>query len=244
LDSLLFESLSPFAVQFAGIGVLTAANFAANHAVSRPLPRLVYTIFIVFLAGTVIPAIALGVLLAHGLLKSQTLGLAPGALVAALGLGTLFLLGSVWREDAAQWRRIPRLLIALFAPSLAEVLVFLGLVFTGAHALLVPWTGPLLGGAGAAAVTSAAFALYHLTHAAPWNAWRTVKILLVVWLAIALFYAFTANLWAAALLNTLMATVGFVKNRVTRPEEQPVAISALLDVAAICSVLWICGIWL
>jgi hypothetical protein len=219
----------------AGIGVLTAANFAANHVVRR-VPRFVYALLVIFLAGTVVPTFALRALVGD-VGQPAILQFAPLPLAAAGLVGGVFLLSAMRDEDAAQWRRLPGLLIALFAPSLAEVLVFLGIVFGSVETLLWESVGRWPATIAAILLTSASFALYHLTHAAPWSEWRVVKILFVVWLGIGAFFALTQNLWAAALLNTLMATVGFVKNRVTRPEEQPVFVSLLMDVLAVVAVL-------
>src|SRR5690348_6142204 len=59
LNSLVLLSPAAMAQVFAGIGVLTVANYAANHAVRRHIPRLVYTVLVVFLCGTLVPAFAL-----------------------------------------------------------------------------------------------------------------------------------------------------------------------------------------
>jgi hypothetical protein len=86
-------------------------------------------------------------------------------------------------------------------------------------------------------VSSAAFALYHLTHGPPWNQWGMIRTLFLVWLVVAGAYAWTENLWAAALVNTCMATIGFIKGRVTAAEEQPLLASLTLDVAAVAATL-------
>jgi hypothetical protein len=217
------------------VAALSVANFAANHLVPRHA-RFAYTVLVVFLAGTILPAVALKAMLSAALLQAPAFAIAAGPLALAAAVGGLYLFLAVRREDPAQLRRLPRLLIALFAPSLAEVLVFVGIVFTAASALLAPWTGLLAAQALAVLATSAAFSLYHLTHAAPWNSWRMVRILFLVWLLIGGFYAVTGNLWAAAVLNTLLAVIGFVKNRITRPEEQSVAMLVLLDVLGVAAV--------
>jgi CAAX prenyl protease-like protein len=223
----------------AGLGavaLLSAANYAANHLVRSGYPRFAYTVLVVLAAGTIVPALALKRLVAMGVLARGALAFSPWPLAVALAGGLAFLFLSLRDQPAGQLRRVPKLLVALFAPSLAEVLVFAGIVFSATQYLLTPWIGHIAAAAAAVAVTSLSFGTYHLTHAAPWNSLRMVGILLIVWLFIALFYALTGNLWATALLNTLLATVGFVRNRVTRPEEQPVIVSAILDVAAVAAV--------
>jgi hypothetical protein len=217
------------------VAALGLANFAANHLVPRH-GRLAYALVVVFLAGTIAPALALKALRSAGLLAPTVLSVALWPLALALTLGGLYLFLAVRRDTPAQLSRLPKLLIALFAPSLAEVLVFVGVVYTAASVLLVPRLGPLAANAAAIVATSAAFSLYHLTHAAPWNSWRMVRILFLVWLGLGGFYALTGNLWATAVLNTLLAVIGFVKNRVTRPEELSVPMLVALDVLGIAAV--------
>jgi len=64
--------------------------------------------------------------------------------------------------------------------------------------------------------------------------------LFLVWLVLAGFYALTRDLWAVSLFNTLLATIGFVKNRVSRPQEQPLLVSVLFDVLGVATVVWLC----
>jgi len=236
-----FSTLTPPQLAIvAGLGagvVLCAANYAANHLVRRAYPRLAYTVLVVLAAGTIVPALALKRLVVTGVLALGALAFSPWPLALALAAGLAFLFLSLRDQPADQLRRVPKLLVALFAPSLAEVLVFVGIIFSLTRYLLTPSLGHIAAGAASVAVTSLSFSAYHLTHAAPWNSMRMVKILLIVWLFIALFYALTENLWATALLNTLLATVGFVRNRVTRPQEEPVLLSALLDLVAVAVVV-------
>ncbi|HXC55382.1 MAG TPA: CPBP family glutamic-type intramembrane protease [Rhizomicrobium sp.] len=223
----------------AGLGAVlafSAANFAANHLAPRH-PRLVYVLFVVLLAGTVIPALALRTLARAAVAGSGALAFSPWPLGLALAAGGAFLALSLRGEHAEQIGRLPGLLVALLPPSLAEVLVFVGIVFNLAEHLTAPWLGRPLAIAAAILTTSVSFGLYHLTHAAPWNSRRMVRILLIVWLFIGGFYAATGNLWATALLNTAMAAVGFVKNRVTRPTELSFAALLALDAAAVGIVL-------
>lgn len=229
-------SLFPFAAGLGAVLALSTANYAANHLAPRH-PRFVYAFAVVFVAGTVIPMLALKALARAGALDVQALMFSLWPLGLGLTAGLAFMGLSLRGEPAAQWRRLPRLLIALFAPSLAEVLVFVGIVFSLTQYFAAPWLGRSAATAAAIAATSLSFGLYHLTHAAPWNSPRLVRILLIVWLLIGGFYAVTGNLWATALLNTAMAAVGFVKNRVTRPEEQSFAVLIALDVAAVAVVL-------
>ncbi len=244
MESILLSNSAIASILLLGPGAgsllaLTLANLIANHGLGRVPPRLAYTIVVVFLVGTLLPAFALREFLRAGVVEGRLFGFSAAAIAAAMVLGGGFLFLSIREEPAEQRRRVPTLLVALFAPSLAEVLVFAGIVFAMVEHLMCG-AGPVIAGSAAVAATSLSFALYHLTHAAPWNNWRVLKILLVVWIVIAGFAAVTRNLWATALLNTLLATIGFVKNRVTRPEQQPLAVSFLLDVLAVVSVAWLC----
>ncbi len=219
----------------AAVLLLGVANYAANHLAPRH-PRYAYTVLVVLLCGTAAPAFALRLLAGAGILDLRALSANGWPFALALAGGGAFLALSIRDEPAEQLRRLPRLLISLFAPSLAEVLVFVGIVYGIADFLVRPAFGAVASAIAATLVTSISFGLYHLTHAAPWNSLRMVRILLIVWLFIGGFYALTHDLWATALLNTLLATIGFVKNRVTGPEEQPLSVSALLDAVGIAAV--------
>jgi membrane protease YdiL (CAAX protease family) len=172
-----------------------------------------------------------------GVLRSSVLAFEPLELTAALVGGLAILAFFLRGQPQAQRWRAPVLVVALFGPSLAEVLVFAGIVFTAAEYVLAPGTGPLIAAMGAALASSAAFALYHLTHGAPWNQWRMIRTLFAVWLLVAGTYAWTTNLWAAVIVNTCMATIGFIKGRVTRAEEQPLLVSVGLDLVAVVALM-------
>ena len=225
------------ALGLGAVAVLAAANLVANHVVRRPYQRIFYSLFVVLVAGTLVAALELKRLAATGAFAVGALDFAPAASALALSGGFVFLAFSLWSESSEQWQRLPQLLAALFAPSLAEALVFVGIVFSLTQYLLTPALGHIAAVSAAVLVTSASFGVYHFTHAAPWNSWHTIRILFVVWLFVGLFYALTGNLWATAILNTLLATIGFVRNRVTRPEEQPLAASLLFDLAGIVAVV-------
>jgi hypothetical protein len=229
------NAFPPLSFGIGAVATLSLANFAANHLFPRHA-RFAYALLIVILAGTVAPALALKAMRAGGLLPPAAFSIAPWPLAFAVAVGGLYLFLAVRHDEPAQHRRLPKLLIALFAPSLAEVLVFVGVVFTAASVLLTPRIGPLAAKVAAVVTTSAAFGLYHLTHAAPWNSWRMVRILFLVWLLIGGFYAVTGNLWATATLNTLLAMIGFVKNRGTRPEELSAPTLVALDALGIAAV--------
>lgn len=231
-------SLSPAALGLAAVGLLGAANFAAHHMAPRH-GRLAYAVIVILLCGTLAPAYAVRRLVGAGLAAPNALVLAPLPIALVAAAGIAFLALSIRGEPLDQWRRLPKLVLALLAPSLMEVLVFVGIVFSLVETFTRPVFGQVAAAAFAIVATSASFGLYHLTHAAPWNSLRMVRILFVVWLFVGGAYALTHNLWAVALLNTLLAAIGFVKNRVTRPEELSAMSIVLLDAAAIAAVVFI-----
>ena len=114
------------------------------------------------------------------------------------------------------------LFVWLIGASLMEVLVFIGIVHNVIAALAVRFL-PRWGAALVATViASLAFGFYHFSHAPPWNTPSTAWTLTVVWLAVSAVYLLTRSLWAAAAFNTVMATVGFIVNRVTRLDDQSI----------------------
>jgi len=239
LETLISPTLREMALvaAMASALVLAAANYLANHAVQKRLPRLAYTVLVVLVCGTLLPAAALRGLTGSGILQSSVLAWEPLALAAAIIGGGVLLAAFLRSQPGAEWRRVPVLVVALLGPSLAEVLVFAGLIYTVAEYALAAQLSRWLAAAAAAIVSAAAFALYHLTHGPPWNEWRLIRTLFLVWLLVAATYVWTVNLWAAAAINTCMATIGFIKGRVTRAEEQPLVVSAALDAAAVLAVV-------
>jgi membrane protease YdiL (CAAX protease family) len=144
-----------------------------------------------------------------------------------------FVRGQLRRE---LWHSL-RLFVALFAVSLAEVLVFLSILFNltevvAGSLLHPPWT-PV----AAAIVSSALFGLYHFTHSPPWNNWAQAGRLFVVWLFVCLAYALTRDAWAAAIIDASFATIGFVRNRVTTLDGTSIVTAVALDILSIIVVV-------
>lgn len=152
-------------------------------------------------------------------------------------LGFCLIALALRRQLQSKFRRSLRLLIALFAVSLAEVLVFLGILFNLAEAVVGPLLPPLWGSVTAAIVSSALFGLYHFTRSAPWNNWGQAARLSVVWLFVCLAYVLTRNVWAATIIDTSFATIGFVRNHVTTLDDKPIMSALALDVLSVIFVV-------
>ncbi len=131
---------------------------------------------------------------------------------------------------------VPRLFTWLLMASLAEVLVFLGVVFPlGRLALPRRWAANRAAAGGAGVVLSGVcFGLFHFSYGAPWNTWGAALPLMVVWLVVALVYVGTRSLAAAVAFNNVMAVIGFVRGGVTLPGS--LALGLALDALAMGAV--------
>ena len=206
------------------VGVYATANWIARHVWTVPGGRVGYLLAVPILVGIVLPAWirARRDVAVLGLSRRDALAV-PGALtVGASILGLL-----AWGAPGAEPVRLARLALHMIPPSLAEALVFVGALF---DALRPRWG--IVASVGAASV---AFGLYHFTFYPPWNTWAVALRLVPVWVAVCLVYVLGRSLWAAAAFNTLMAVTGFVVNRVTRLDGEPVALAALLAVGALAA---------
>ncbi|MGD0187308.1 MAG: CPBP family glutamic-type intramembrane protease [Roseiarcus sp.] len=234
-------SIPPIAVLVALIaaGALPLANYIANHVARTRRGAWAYPLAVVFAAGTLAPLLAARWLTRSGWIGSDlpidgadapVLG---GALVVGLALIALALRG----PRISEFPHILRLLAALFAVSLAEVLVFLSLLFAvteriAASTLASPWATLAAG-----IVSSVAFGLYHFTHPPPWNAWARAAPLMIVWLFVCLAYVATRDAWAAAIVDACFATIGFVKNRVKTLDDMRTATALALDALSVAAVV-------
>lgn len=238
-------SFSPAGAIIALIGTaaLPLANYLANHLACVKRRKLLYPLAVVFLAGTLVPALSVRWLTRGGWIGSDPLfnGGRAAVLGISLAVGFCLIALALRGQLRGELRRTVRLFIALFAVSLAEVLVFLVIVFNLTEVVVAPLLNPLWGSVVAAIISSALFGLYHFTHAAPWNNWAQAARLSVVWLFVCLAYVLTRDAWAAAIIDTSFATIGFVRNRVTALDAIPVETALALDVLGIIVVVAI--IW-
>lgn len=222
---------------------LPLANYLANHVARTRRSALAYPLTVVLVAGTVAPLLAERWLARNGWVRGDlpidgadapVLG---GALVVGLGLIALALRG----PRPSEFPHILKLLAALFAVSLAEVLVFLSLLFAVTEALAAPTLGSPGATIAAALASSVAFGLYHFTHPPPWNSWARAAPLIVVWLFVCLAYTLTRDAWAAAIVDACFATIGFMRYRVKTLDELGTATALALDALSIAAVVAIVG---
>ena len=234
-------SFSPAGAIIALIGAsaLPLANYLAHHVVRVKRGRLLYPLAVVFLAGTLVPALSVRWLTRGGWIRAD----APfsGGRAAVLGIslvvGCCLIVLALRGQLRGELRRAVRLFIALFAVSLAEVLVFLVILFNLTEVVLAPLFHPLWGLVAAAVVCSALFGLYHFTHPAPWNNWAQAARLSVVWFFVCLAYVLTRDVWAATIIDTSFATIGFVRNRVMTLDATPPVTALALDALSIIFVV-------
>ncbi len=218
-----------------GASALPLANYLANH-IGRPRRgTLVYPLAVVLIAGTAVPILVVRWLTRSGWMKSDLpvdggdAALLGVTLVVGLGLIALALRG----PRMSELPRILRLFVALFAISLAEVLVFLSILFNAMELvagsmLRSPWAS-----VAAAIGSSVLFGLYHFTHSQPWNSWARAAPLIVVWLFVSFAYVLTRDAWAAAIVDTSFATIGFVRYRVTMLDDMRIVTAVALDALSI-----------
>ena len=216
------------AVALAGLSILVlafAANTFFNHTARgagvKAIPGLYPLVFFVGL-GTIVPAWLLGTLQAGGA-TARLLGLGldrrdalatlvalvVGIAIASLPLVPLLLSGL----DPLQ---LHGLFAGLLVASIAEVLLFLGVLAPVVRALLGrgdDW----ISRAAIVLVSSAAFGLFHFTYPEPWNTGQTALMLGGLWLVTSTLFVMGRSLVAAILLDNILATVGFAKSHLTLP---------------------------
>lgn len=214
-----------------GASALPLANYLANHTWRLRRATLVYPLAVVLIAGTAAPILVVRWLTRSGWMKSDLpvdggdAALLGVTLIVGLGLIALALRG----PPTSELPRILRLFVALFAVSLAEVLVFLSILFNAIELvagsmLRAPWAS-----VAATIGSSVLFGLYHFTHSPPWNRWRRVAPLIVVWLFVSFAYVLTHDAWAAAIVDASFATIGFVRYRVTTLDDMSIGTAVALD---------------
>jgi membrane protease YdiL (CAAX protease family) len=216
------------AIALAGLSILVlafAANTFFNHtargAGMKAIPGLYAVVFFVGL-GTLAPAWLLGKLQVGGA-PARLLGaaldrrdaialvvaLAIGGAIASLSLVPLLLSG-------LDPRQLHGLFAGLLVASIAEVMLFLGVLAPVVRALLGrgdDWLSRL----AIVIVSSAGFGLFHFTYPEPWNTLPTALMLGGLWLLTSTLFVMSRSLLAAILLDNILATVGFVRSHLTLP---------------------------
>lgn len=227
----------------ASAAALPLSNYLVNHLISCRLRRVLQPLGVVLLAGTVLPALAVRWLTRNGWtthdipVDGSDAALLGASLIVSLALIALALHGS----SKAEFPRILRLLLALYPASLAEVLVFLSILFNRIEAIAGSTVGSPWASVAAAIASSGLFGLYHFTYSPPWNNLAQAARLFIVWLFVCLAYALTRDAWAVAIVNTSFAAIGFVRNRVTTLDRIPIARAIALSAFSIGLVAAILG---
>ena len=231
-------------VALIGAAALPLANYLVNHVVGGRRRLILQPLAVVVLAGTVVPALAIrwpvqngwhsGDLPVDGA-DAPLLGI---SLVVGLALIALALRGSLKTE----FPRVIRLLLALFPVSLAEVLVFLSILFNWIERIAASMVSSPWASVAAAIASAALFGLYHFTHSPPWNNWAQAALLFIVWLFVCLAYVLTRDAWAASIIDASFATIGFVRNRVTTLDSVPISRAVALDALSVGIVAAILGL--
>ncbi len=230
-------------VALIGAAALPLANFLVNHIVDSRRRAILQPLAVVVLAGTVVPGLAIRWLMQNGWhsgglpIDGTDVPLLGLSLAVGLALIALVLRGSLKTE----FPRVIRLLLALFPVSLAEVLVFLSILFNWTERIAASMVGSPWASVAAAIASAALFGLYHFTHSPPWNNWAQAGRLSVVWLFVCLVYVLTRDAWAAAIIDASFATIGFVRNRVTTLNGAPIVRAIALDALSVGVVAAILG---
>jgi hypothetical protein len=141
-----------------------------------------------------------------------------------------------------EFPRVIRLLLVLFPVSLAEVLVFLLILFNWIERIAASMVSSPRASVAAAIASAALFGLYHFTYPPPWNNWAQAARLFIVWPFVCLAYVLTRDAWAASIIDASFATIGFVRNRVTTLDSVPVSRAVALDALSVGVVAAILGL--
>lgn len=231
-------------VALIGAAALPLANYLVNHVVDSRRRAILQPLAVVVLAGTVVPALAIRWLMQNGWhsgdlpVDGADAPLLGMSLVVGLALIALALRGSLKRE----FPRVIRLLLALFPVSLAEVLVFLSILFNWIEKIAASMVSSPWASVAAAIASAALFGLYHFTYPPPWNNWAQAARLFIVWLLVCLAYVLTRDAWAASIIDASFATIGFVRNRVTTLDSVPISRAVALDALSVGVVAAILGL--
>ena len=231
-------------VALIGAAALPLANYLVNHIVDSRRRAILQPLAVVVLAGTVVPGLAIRWLMQNGWhsgdlpIDGADAPLLGISLVVGLALIALALRGSLQTE----FPRVIRLFFALLPVSLAEVLVFLSILFNWTERIAASMVGSPWASVAAAIASAALFGLYHFTHSPPWNNWAQAALLFIVWLFVCLAYVLTRDAWAASIIDASFATIGFVRNRVTTLDSVPISRAVALDGLSVGIVAAILGL--
>ena len=204
-------------VALIGAAALPLANYLVNHIVDSRRRAILQPLAVVVLAGTVVPGLAIRWLMQNGWhsgdlpIDGADAPLLGISLVVGLALIALALRGSLKTE----FPRVIRLFFALLPVSLAEVLVFLSILFNWTERIAASMVGSPWASVAAAIASAALFGLYHFTHSPPWNNWAQAARLFIVWLFVCLAYVLTRDAWAASIIDASFAAIGLLSGSST-----------------------------
>jgi hypothetical protein len=203
-----------------------AANYLFNHQrlwlSFLPEGRSMYFFTVILPFGVLLPSLTLGWLIreadgeAHlfgATLKYRDVKMMVSAFIAGIII-TIIPAGQRILGDFSLIGTSVHLFIWLFMVSLAEVLLFIGVVFNTVLWLALKWLpgrNRILTRTAAAVILSAlAYALFHFTYPNPWNTWGMIIGLIPCGVLISLAYALTRSLAAAVVFNNVLATAGYL----------------------------------
>jgi hypothetical protein len=203
---------------FTGLNALWTFEPTRSYLMTVPLPLAVF-----MLGGSGVALVFLAGALRTGWLTRSDLGLGPEGWTAPKRLAGLMLLVVLSygqfavlvarhpAESAAPaptWGDYGFNFFVCLAPSLAELLVFLGMAFCWVERWLrARGMGRLPAGAAAAVFASAGFGLFHFTYPPMWHPF--VVPLMGEMLCAVLFFVATRNFWLTLALHTATAAIGF-----------------------------------
>ncbi len=205
------------------VAVAYAANAVFNHTawglrMKAQADLYVFAFFLPF--GVIVPAGYIGWVVNSRQASARWLGARLDwrdavAAAIALGVGGILAAGALG-SDLGGASEPHRLFALLLVASIAEVLLFLG-VLGNAVQLAMParwgWRCTLL----TLIVSSLAFGFFHFTYPTPWNTLGHALGLTLVWVPVSLLFLVTRSLLGPVILNNMLAVIGFVKNGIPLP---------------------------
>jgi hypothetical protein len=201
-------------------------NYLFNHQrlwfsfLPEGRPMYFFTVILPF--GILLPSLTLGWLIreadgeAHIFgatlkyrdLKMMAFAFAAGIIITIIPVGQR-ILGNISLIGTSV-----HLFIWLFMVSLAEVLMFIGVVFNTALWLALKWfpgrNRIFTRTAAAIAISALAYALFHISYPTPWNTWGMMIALFPAGILISLAYALTRSLAATVVFNNVLSTAGYL----------------------------------
>jgi len=237
-----------------------ATNYLFNHQrlwfsfLPEGRPMYFFTVILPF--GILLPSLTLGWLIreadgeAHifgATLKYRDLKMMGFALAAGIII-TIIPVGWHILGDISLIGTSVHLFIWLFMVSLAEVLMFVGVIFNTALWLSFKWFPgrAYVFDRTAIAVVLAAFvySLFHFSYPEPWNSWGMVALLVPVGIIISLAYVVTRSLAATVVFTNVLSVAGYLltDSLLTGSDVLGIVLNAIV-VFAVIIILMLVGIY-